>query len=81
MLETDEDQARVSLERLAGCLAREVEEPWGVGATFGSVTFCQWPEDVEGALHQADILMYEGKVAGRGRLLHTTWPATHRQSR
>lgn len=81
MLETDEDQARVSLERLAGCLAREVEERWGVGATFGSVTFCQWPEDAEGALYQADILMYEGKAAGRGQLLHTTWPATHRLGR
>jgi diguanylate cyclase (GGDEF)-like protein len=79
MLGTDEEQARRSLERVAACLAEEVEARWGVGATFGSVTFTQWPEDAEEALRQADALMYEGKVAGRGRLLQTTWPATGRE--
>ena len=79
MLGTDEEQARRSLERVAACLAQEVEARWGVGATFGSVTFSQWPEDADAALRQADALMYQGKAAGRGRLLQMTWPARGRE--
>ena len=79
MLGTDEEQARRSLERVAACLAEEVEARWGVGATFGSVTFTQWPEDADAALRQADALMYEGKAAGRGLLLQATWPARSRE--
>lgn len=75
MLGTDEQQARASLERLAACLVQDVEKHWGVGGTFGAVTFRQWPEDAESALRQADALMYEGKAAGRGRVVQRTWPA------
>ena len=76
MPETDGEQARKSLERVAASLAHEVEDRWGVGATFGSVTFTQLPDDADCALRQADALMYRGKVAGRGRILEATWPET-----
>ncbi len=76
MLETDEEQARTSLGRVAAALAHEVEDRWGVGATFGSVTFTQLPDDADCALRQADALMYRGKAAGRGRILQATWPET-----
>ena len=76
MLETDGEQARTSLERVAASLAHEVEDRWGVGATFSSVTFTQLPDDADCALRQADALMYRGKAAGRGRILEATWPET-----
>ncbi len=74
MPETDAEQARTSLERIAASLALGVGDRWGVGATFGAVTFAQAPDDTDCALHQADALMYQGKRAGRGCVLQATWP-------
>jgi diguanylate cyclase (GGDEF)-like protein len=73
MPETGSEQAGVSLARVAGAAAA-VGAPWGVGATFGAVTFAEPPGDAEGALHEADALMYEAKAAGRGRVMQSTWP-------
>ncbi len=74
MPETGAEQARVSLERLAATLMPQVGERWGVGATFGAVTFTQAPEDYDSAVRMADDLMYRGKAEGRGRVLMETWP-------
>jgi diguanylate cyclase (GGDEF)-like protein len=74
MPETGAEQARVSLERLSTALMPQVGERWGVGATFGAVTFSQAPEDYDSAVRRADDLMYRGKAEGRGRVLLATWP-------
>jgi diguanylate cyclase (GGDEF)-like protein len=74
MPETGAEQAREALERIVASLAREVGERWGVGATFGAVTFHGPPDDADAAVRLADDLMYRGKVAGRGRILHELWP-------
>lgn len=76
MPETTVEQARASLERLAARLRPQVGERWGVGATFGAVTFTRAPQDYDSALRMADNLMYRGKAEGRGRVLMETWPAS-----
>ena len=67
--------ARTTLGRISASLAREAGERWGVGATFGAVTFVQPPPDVDAAVQIADDLMYRGKSQGRGTILYLTWPA------
>lgn len=74
MPETGAEEARKSLERIAASLAYEIGDRWGVGATFGAVTFTEPPDDVDCAVRQADNLMYRGKEAGRGCVLQATWP-------
>ncbi|MDP2877190.1 MAG: hypothetical protein Q8O00_13460 [Holophaga sp.] len=64
----------MSLERLSTTLIPQVGERWGVGATFGAVTFTQAPKDYDSAVRMADDLMYRGKAEGRGRVLTETWP-------
>lgn len=80
MRETDGEQARALLERVTASLAHDVEDRWGVSATFGSVTFTQLPDDADFALREADALMYRGKAAGRGCILQATWPETRMES-
>jgi diguanylate cyclase (GGDEF)-like protein len=74
MPETRADEAHVTLERVAAALSDEIRERWAVGATFGTVTFVSPPPDVDSAVRQADALMYQGKEAGRGRIVEATWP-------
>lgn len=74
MPETGAEEARKSLERIAASLAHELGDRWGVGATFGAVTFSEPPDDIDYAVRQADNLMYRGKEAGRGGILQATWP-------
>lgn len=75
MPDTGTEAAKVALERAMGAIATEVTARWGVSATCGAVTFIEPPQDVDCAVRVADELMYRGKVAGRGRLLQTTWPS------
>jgi diguanylate cyclase (GGDEF)-like protein len=72
--DTEAEQARVTLERIAAAIADEVRGHWAVGATIGAVTFTQPPEDADFAVREADALMYRGKAEGRGRILYATWP-------
>lgn len=72
--DTEAEQARVILERIAASIADRVRGHWAVSATVGAVTFTEPPEDADFAVRQADALMYRGKAEGRGRILHATWP-------
>lgn len=74
MPDTGMEQARASLARIADTLKAGMQEHWKVGATFGAVTFTTPPDDVDSAVRVADTLMYEGKTAGRGRIVQATWP-------
>ena len=75
MPETDAAHARASLDRIAAALALELGEKWGVGATFGAVTFEIPPGGADAAVQMADNLMYSGKAGGGSRILQDTWPA------
>jgi diguanylate cyclase (GGDEF)-like protein len=74
MPETGLEQARASLGRVDAAVSRAATGRWGMGATLGAVTFTEPPDDADSAVRQADALMYRGKAAGRGRVLHATWP-------
>ena len=76
MPDTEAEQGRVTLERIVAAIAEGAGNRWDVGVTVGAVTFTEPPADVEYAVRQADALMYQGKAAGRGRVLQTTWPET-----
>jgi diguanylate cyclase (GGDEF)-like protein len=73
MPDAEAEQARVTLERIAATLVRDVQDRWSVGATFGVVTFSEPPPDVDSAMHQADLLMYRGKENGRGCIVQGKW--------
>ena len=75
MPETDAEHALTSLERIAAALALELGKRWGVGATFGAVTFDIPPGDADSAVQMADKLMYSGK-GGASRILQESWPDT-----
>ncbi|HEX9093315.1 MAG TPA: GGDEF domain-containing protein, partial [Coriobacteriia bacterium] len=72
--DTEAEQARITLERIAAAIDDTVGDRWAVGATVGAVTFTGPPEDADSAVRQADELMYRGKAEGRGRIMHETWP-------
>ncbi len=72
---TGADGAHTTLARIAESLGRETGERWGVGATFGAVTFVESPADVDLAVRIADDLMYRGKSQKRGTIMYMTWPA------
>ena len=76
MPDTEIEHARNALERIAASITNNVESLCEVGATFGSVTFIEPPDNVDAAIRQADSLMYRGKAEGRGCILHTIWPET-----
>jgi len=74
MPDTEEVQARVTLERIAAAIAENVTDRWAVEASVGAVTFTEAPEDIGHAVRQADDLMYRAKAEGGGRILQATWP-------
>lgn len=71
---TGMENALDALHRIAATFTNHVESHWNVGATFGAVTFKEPPDDVDTAIHHADVLMYRGKAEGRGCILHAMWP-------
>lgn len=77
MPETDTEQARKVLERVAQALHGEVHNHREVPATCGAITFRQAPANADFALRQADSLMYQGKAEGRARTLQAEWPDSH----
>ncbi len=74
MPDTNAEQGRVTLDRIAAAVASEVTDRWMVGDTKGAVSFTEPPEGVDSAVRQADALMYQGKAEGRGRIVQATWP-------
>lgn len=74
MPDTDAGQARALLERIAASVADRAGAHWGVGATFGAITFTEPPESVDRAVQEADALMYRGKAKGRNQILQASWP-------
>lgn len=74
MPDTDARQARPLLERIAASVADRAGARWGVGATFGAITFAEPPESVDRAVQEADALMYRGKAKGRNQILQASWP-------
>ncbi len=74
MPDTNAEQGRVTLDRIAAAVAIEITGRWTVGATMGAVSFTEPPEGVDSAVRQADALMYQGKAEGRGRIVQATWP-------
>ncbi|MDZ4167740.1 MAG: GGDEF domain-containing protein [Coriobacteriia bacterium] len=77
LTETGVDGAHTMLARVAESLQSATGERWGVGATFGAVTFAEPPVDVDSAVRLADDLMYRGKSRGRGAILQMTWPTDY----
>ncbi len=71
---TDESQARTSLQRVASVLDSEIGKSWGIGATFGAVTFIRAPANAHDAIRLADALMYRGKKGEPGGILQRNWP-------
>ncbi len=74
---TGADGANTTLSRVAESLKDDLGERWGVGATFGAVTFAEPPADVDSALRLADDLMYRGKSRERGSIVQMTWPTDY----
>lgn len=74
---TGADGAHTMLLRVAESLRREAGERWGVGATFGAVTFAEAPADVDSAVRLADDLMYRGKSLERGSISQMSWPTDY----
>lgn len=73
--ETDAQAAPRVLAAVDAAVARVAGAQWGVGCTIGAVTFESGPPSVDYMVRTADALMYEGKRAGRGRILHEVWSA------
>jgi diguanylate cyclase (GGDEF)-like protein len=77
--DTEASAARAALDRSLGVVREAVSAcpgaPAGVGATIGAVVFTQAPASSDAAIRAADDRMYEGKRAGRDRLLLETWPS------
>jgi diguanylate cyclase (GGDEF)-like protein len=69
--------AHAALERCRSAVQETVANwegmPGGVGATIGAVVFTEPPPSFDAALRTADDCMYEGKRAGRNRLLVSTF--------
>lgn len=67
--ETNPDEARAVLERLAGRLTETLSRaPRLVTASIGGVAFLRVPASVEAMVHAADARMYAAKAAGRNRV-------------
>ncbi|MDP2183687.1 MAG: GGDEF domain-containing protein [Actinomycetota bacterium] len=74
--ETDYDQAQVVLAKARDGVSSAIGEGGGsVTQTVGAVTFTVVPDSVDEMLHAADTVMYEGKRAGRDRIVHVSQPA------
>lgn len=74
--ETDYEQAAVVLAKVRdGVFSAIASGGWPVTQTVGAVTFLEPPESVDEMLQAADTVMYEGKRAGRDRVVHVRQPA------
>jgi diguanylate cyclase (GGDEF)-like protein len=76
--DTDAEAAANVLGSLAHTVNEAVGDLWPVGFTIGAVTFSEPPKGVDEMVSAADSLMYQGKRAGRGQILHRVWPRDDR---
>ena len=71
--ETGANEARVSLDRLGGCLAEILDDsPHPVTASIGGVVFTTVTEGLDAMIRAADRRMYMAKAAGKDRLVIET---------
>lgn len=67
------DDPLIALERIRSAVAHAIEERWSVGMTIGLMTFIDPPADPDAVIQAVDALMYAGKSAGRGMVIHEKW--------
>jgi diguanylate cyclase (GGDEF)-like protein len=69
--ETGADGAVTLLDRLQEVLSREMERRgWPLTLSVGALTFLHPLRDVDLMIHRVDLLMYEAKRKGKGRVEH-----------
>ena len=68
--ETDQRQWAAALGKVQRALDEYVGAPWEVGFSMGVVTFMRPPDSVDELTSRADALMYRGKHAGKGQIIH-----------
>lgn len=73
---TNIDEGKAVIQRIFESIQSNTDSDCSVCATFGVVSFNRPPKSWNFALHQADILMYEGKGQGRNRILWRQWPSS-----
>ncbi len=73
--DTDVDGARAILEKTNTALKEAVDGKWPVTQSVGVVTFLDTPHSFDDMIHLADQLMYDGKHAGRARIVQGVWTA------
>jgi diguanylate cyclase (GGDEF)-like protein len=73
LAETDAAMAPKVLAVISEAVNEAVDGEWGVGCTIGAVTFTSPPPSVDYMVRAADELMYRGKQAGRGVVVHEVW--------
>lgn len=67
--ELSADEARQAVERLHGVLTRELRDGSElVSVSVGAAIFLAMPADVESLVRAADLIMYDAKREGKGRL-------------
>ena len=72
--ETDDDGARVVLERLRTRMLQAMEQKhWPVTCSMGCVTFREVPPSPEFMLQTADAAMYRSKKGGKNQLTMEIW--------
>jgi diguanylate cyclase (GGDEF)-like protein len=72
--ETDDEQARVVIEKLrASLLARTAERGWPVTFSIGVGTLRRAEGSVEDFVHRADALMYLAKRQGKNSVTYQVW--------
>ena len=72
--ETDDDGARIVLERLRSRLLLAMEQKhWPVTCSMGCVTFREVPPSPEFMLQTADAAMYRSKKGGKNQLTMEIW--------
>jgi diguanylate cyclase (GGDEF)-like protein len=73
LADTDATMAPKVLAVIGEAINEAVDGEWGVGCTIGAVTFTSAPPSVDYMVRAADELMYRGKQAGRGVVVHEVW--------
>ncbi len=69
--ETGGESAGATLAKISSLISASLEKDgWPVGLSIGAVTFRTPPDSIDEMLHDADVLMYEAKRAGKGRIRH-----------
>jgi diguanylate cyclase (GGDEF)-like protein len=71
--DTSAEAAPKVLAAVEAAVSHAIHDGWGVGCTIGAVTFETAPPSVDYMVRLADDLMYRGKRAGRGRIIHAAW--------